>query len=134
LQRLFEESEENPGVAGLGLLRGRVRLLPPGVKVPHIGWNQVEAMKDSALLADIPDGSAFYFVHSYVVVPTRPADVLTVTDYGVTFTSGVEFENVTAFQFHPEKSSTVGLRIYANFARLVDGAAASGEPGSGGEA
>jgi glutamine amidotransferase len=134
LQLLFEESEENPGVAGLGLLRGRVRLLPPGVKVPHIGWNQVEAMKDSALLADIPDGSAFYFVHSYVVVPTRPADVLTVTDYGVTFTSGVEFENVTAFQFHPEKSSTVGLRIYANFARLVDGAAASGEPGSGGEA
>jgi glutamine amidotransferase len=119
LQLLFEQSQESLGVAGLGLLRGDVRLLPAGVKVPHIGWNQIEAMAESDLLEGIPDGSAFYFVHSYVVVPTRPADVLTVTDYGVTFTSGIEFQNVAAFQFHPEKSSTLGLRLYRNFARRV---------------
>jgi imidazole glycerol-phosphate synthase subunit HisH len=133
LQLLFEESEESPGVAGLGLLRGNVRLLPSGVKVPHIGWNQVEVMKEASLLEGIPDCSAFYFVHSYIVVPTRPADVLTVTDYGVTFTSGVEFENVTAFQFHPEKSSTLGLRVYQNFAKRVDGASSPAESAWGGD-
>lgn len=117
LQLLFERSEENPGVAGLGLLRGDVRLLPPGVKVPHIGWNQVDLVEDSDLFVGIPDGTAFYFVHSYVVVPARPADVLTTTDYGVTFASGVARENLAAFQFHPEKSSTLGLRLYENFAR-----------------
>lgn len=132
LQLLFEQSQENPGVAGLGLLRGDVRLLPAGVKVPHIGWNQIEAMAESDLLEGIPDGSAFYFVHSYVVVPTRPADVLTVTDYGVTFTSGIEFENVAAFQFHPEKSSTLGLRLYRNFARRV-GVPGAATPARGGD-
>lgn len=117
LQLLFERSEENPGVAGLGLLRGDVRLLPPGVKVPHIGWNQVDLVEDSDLFVGIPDGTAFYFVHSYVVVPARPSDVLTTTEYGVTFASGVARENLAAFQFHPEKSSTLGLRLYENFAR-----------------
>lgn len=119
LQLLFERSEESPGVPGLGLVQGDVRRLPPDLKVPHIGWNQVECMKDSDLLADIPEGSAFYFVHSYAVVPARPADVLTITEYGVTFVSGIERENVAAFQFHPEKSSTLGLRLYENFARRV---------------
>jgi glutamine amidotransferase len=117
LQLLFEASEESPGVAGLGLVRGDVRRLPPGQKIPHIGWNQVEMVKDSTVLDGVPDMSAFYFVHSYAVVPTRPADVLTITEYGSTFVSGVEYENVTAFQFHPEKSSVLGLRIYENFAR-----------------
>lgn len=121
LQLLFEKSEESPGKAGLGLLRGDVRRLPPGAKVPHIGWNQAEIMRDSDLLQGIPDLTAFYFVHSYVVVPERPEDVLTITEYGTTFVSGVEVGNVTAFQFHPEKSSTLGLKVYENFARRVAG-------------
>ncbi len=119
LQLLFERSEENPGVPGLGILKGEVRLLPPGMKVPHIGWNQVDLVEDCDLFDGIPDGTAFYFVHSYVVVPARPADVLTTTDYGVTFASGVALGNLAAFQFHPEKSSTLGLRLYENFARRV---------------
>jgi glutamine amidotransferase len=121
LQLLFESSEESPGVEGLGLVRGQVRRLPPGPKIPHIGWNQVEMVKESYLLEDVPDMSAFYFVHSYVVVPTRPTDVLTITEYGCTFVSGVEHANVAAFQFHPEKSSALGLRVYENFARHVAG-------------
>lgn len=117
LQLLFEESEESPGVMGLGVLKGDVRRLPPGLKVPHIGWNQIEIAKESALLDGIANGSAFYFVHSYVVVPRRPQDVLTFTEYGCGFVSGVERGNVAAFQFHPEKSSGLGLRLYRNFAR-----------------
>jgi imidazole glycerol-phosphate synthase subunit HisH len=120
LQLLFEASEEDPGISGLGLIRGDVRALPPTVKVPHIGWNQVEVCTCSDLFSDIPDGSAFYFVHGYAVVPRSPGDVLAMTDYdGVTFVSAVEVGNVAAVQFHPEKSSTLGLRFYRNFARRV---------------
>jgi imidazole glycerol-phosphate synthase subunit HisH len=126
LQVLFEASEEDPGVAGLGIVPGDVRALPATVKVPHIGWNQVEPCIDSDLLDGIPEGSAFYFVHSYAVVPRSPGDVLAMTDYdGVTFVSAIEIENVVGVQFHPEKSSTIGLRLYRNFARragLVAGA------------
>jgi glutamine amidotransferase len=118
LQLLFESSEEDPGVRGLGLVRGDVRALPPTVKVPHIGWNQVETCICSDLMDGIPDGSAFYFVHGYAVVPRSPGDVLAMTDYdGVTFVSAVEVDNLAAVQFHPEKSSTLGLRFYRNFAR-----------------
>jgi imidazole glycerol-phosphate synthase subunit HisH len=117
LQLLFESSEEDPGVPGLGLVRGDVRKLPPRVKVPHIGWNQANACTCSDLLDGIPDGSAFYFVHSYAVVPRNPADVLTMTEYGVSFVSAIEVDNVAGVQFHPEKSSTLGLRFYRNFAR-----------------
>jgi imidazole glycerol-phosphate synthase subunit HisH len=118
LQLLFETSEEDRGVPGLGLIRGDVRALPSTVKVPHIGWNQAELCTCSGLFEDIPDGSAFYFVHSYAVVPRSPGDVLCMTDYdGVTFVSGIETGNLAAVQFHPEKSSTLGLRFYRNFAR-----------------
>lgn len=118
LQVLFEASEEDPGVAGLGVVRGDVRALPSTVKVPHIGWNQAEVCTCSDLFDDIPEGSAFYFVHSYAVVPRSPGDVLTMTDYdGVTFVSAIEVDNVVGVQFHPEKSSTLGLRFYRNFAR-----------------
>ncbi len=124
LQLLFEASEEDPGVPGLGLLRGDVRALPASVKVPHIGWNQAELCTCSDLFEGIPGGSAFYFVHSYAVVPRSPGEVLCMTDYdGVTFVSGIETDNLAAVQFHPEKSSTLGLRFYHNFARragLVD--------------
>jgi glutamine amidotransferase len=118
LQLLFEQSEEDPGVPGLGLIRGDVRALPPKVKVPHIGWNQAELCGCSDLFEGIPDGSAFYFVHSFAVVPRNPGDVMCMTDYdGVTFVSGIETGNVAAVQFHPEKSSTLGLGFYRNFAR-----------------
>jgi glutamine amidotransferase len=118
LQLLFEGSEEDPGVPGLGLVRGDVRALPLTVKVPHIGWNQAEACTCSDLFDGIPEGSAFYFVHGYAVVPRSPGDVLAVTEYdGVTFVSAIEVDNVAAVQFHPEKSSTLGLRFYRNFAR-----------------
>lgn len=118
LQLLFEASEEDPGVSGLGVVRGDVRALPSTVKVPHIGWNQAEACTCSDLFDGIPECSAFYFVHGYAVVPRSPGDVLAMTDYdGVTFVSAVEVDNVAAVQFHPEKSSVLGLRFYHNFAR-----------------
>jgi len=120
LQLLFEASEEDPGVPGLGLVRGDIRALPPTVKIPHIGWNQAEFCTCSELFDGIPDCSAFYFVHSYAAVPRCPGDVLTITDYdGVKFVSAVETGNIAAVQFHPEKSSTLGLRFYRNFARLA---------------
>jgi len=115
---LFEGSEEDPGSCGLGLVRGDVRALPDRVKVPHIGWNQAEFCRDSDLFDEIPDSTAFYFVHGYAVVPRSPSVVLTMTDYdGVAFVSSIEMDNITAVQFHPEKSSTMGLRFYRNFAR-----------------
>ena len=117
LQMLLDGSEEDPGVPGLGLVPGDVRALPSTVKVPHVGWNQVEVCTCSDLFADIPGGSAFYFVHGYAAVPRSPGDVLAVTDYdGVSFVSAVEVDNVAGVQFHPEKSSTLGLRFYRNFA------------------
>jgi glutamine amidotransferase len=134
LQLLFESSEEDPGVPGLGLIRGDVRSLPSTVKVPHIGWNQAELCGCSDLFEDIPDGSAFYFVHSYAVVPRSPGDVMCMTEYdGVTFVSGIETGNVAAIQFHPEKSSTLGLRFYRNFARKA-GLAVGPDPAGAGEA
>lgn len=118
LQVLFECSEEDPEVPGLGIIPGEVRALPPTVKVPHIGWNQVEACTCSDLFEGIPAGSAFYFVHGYAAVPRSPGEVLCMTEYqGVRFVSGVEAGNVAGVQFHPEKSSCLGLRFYRNFAQ-----------------
>lgn len=120
-QLLCEESEESPGVSGLGVLPGRVLRFPPSVKVPHMGWNDVRATRDHPVLAGVEDGSFFYFVHSFYVVPERREDVLTTTEYGPTFASGAAFGKVVAFQFHPEKSSQAGLRILDNFARWCTG-------------
>ncbi len=118
LQVLFEGSEEDPGVSGLGVVPGEVRALPATVKVPHIGWNQVEVCTCSDLFEGIPGGSAFYFVHGFAAVPRSPGDVLCMTDYdGVRFVSGIEVGNVAGVQFHPEKSSSLGLRLYRNFAQ-----------------
>ncbi|MFA5802615.1 MAG: imidazole glycerol phosphate synthase subunit HisH [Thermoleophilia bacterium] len=117
LDLLFEESDEHGLHKGLGLLPGRVELLPTGLKIPQIGWNQVSIRKESPLLEDIPDGSSFYFVHSYAVVPHEESDILCTTDYGCTFVSAVERGNIAAFQFHPEKSSSLGLTILRNFAK-----------------
>jgi glutamine amidotransferase len=117
LDLIFEESDEHGLHQGLGFLPGRVELLPTKLKIPHIGWNQANIRKESKLLKDIPDGSYFYFVHSFAVVPRRESDILCETDYGCDFVSAVEHENVAALQFHPEKSSSLGLTILRNFAQ-----------------
>ena len=119
-QIIFESSEEGQGVTCLGLVPGTVRRLPGGQKVPQIGWNTVKLRTPHPLLDGVPDESYFYFVHSFYVDPTDPADIVGETDYGVTFASIVGRGNVFATQFHPEKSAGIGLRIYRNFARLCD--------------
>ncbi len=117
-QLLFEESEESPGVDGLGILRGRVVRFPNGVKVPHMGWNDIRFARTHPVLEGIEEGSFFYFVHSYYVVPAQTDVTLTITAYGDDFASGVAERDLVAFQFHPEKSSSSGLRILDNFARI----------------
>lgn len=118
-QLLFDASEEWGLTEGLGIFPGRVRRLPEGLKVPHMGWNQVEAARPDPLLAGIPDGSSFYFVHSYYVDPAEPDLPLAITDYGVRFASVVGRGKVYGIQFHPEKSSALGLQIIKNFGEMV---------------
>lgn len=118
-QLLFESSEEWGVHPGLGVFRGTVRRLPPGLKVPHMGWNEVEIARPSPLLAGIPDRTRFYFVHSFYVDPVEEDIVLGRTDYGVRFASAVGRGRVFGIQFHPEKSSAWGLRILENFGRMV---------------
>lgn len=118
LHLLFDSSEEFGFHEGLHIFPGNVRLLPPGLKVPHMGWNQIELQKQDPLLKDIPDGSMFYFVHSYYVDPGDSQVTATLTEYGIKFTSIASMDNVWGIQFHPEKSSSVGLRILKNFGEL----------------
>ena len=120
LQLLFEESEESPGVEGLGILKGKIVRIPesPGLKIPHIGWNSLRLRPESRLFQGIPDGSYVYFVHSYYMQPENSAIVAAVTEYGQDLAVAVETGNLFACQFHPEKSSEVGLRILQNFASL----------------
>jgi glutamine amidotransferase len=120
LQILFEDSEEHGPVAGLGILRGHVVRFPHGrLKVPHIGWNQVAGGEDEPLLAGIPRAAHFYFIHSYVAVPSEARQVALTCDYGGPFCAAVREGNLFACQFHPEKSQAVGLRLLANFARAA---------------
>jgi glutamine amidotransferase len=119
MQLLFEESEEQGQNQGLGLLAGKVVLFQhPGVKVPQIGWNQVQVSKPSGLMSGIKDGDYFYFNHGYYCIPEDANDVLTMTDYGVSFASSVERETIIGVQFHPEKSQQIGLQILKNFVDL----------------
>ena len=118
LQLLLEGSDE--GVEpGLGLLKGRVRRLPPGLKIPHMGWNRVELNRDHPVFEGVPGGSYFYFVHSYYADPEDRGLVAGTTTYGVEFCSAVAWDNVAAVQFHPEKSGDTGLMLYRNFVGLV---------------
>ncbi|MBI5880266.1 MAG: imidazole glycerol phosphate synthase subunit HisH [Chloroflexi bacterium] len=119
MQLLFDESEELGQYAGLSLLPGQVKRFSGGVKVPHIGWNQVQVVRDTPLLADVPSGSYAYFVHSYYCVPARAADTCATTEYDGDFASVVARDNIYGFQFHPEKSQQVGLQMLRNFARLA---------------
>jgi glutamine amidotransferase len=122
LQMLFEHSEEGD-VPGLGLFAGRVRRFPAaetvakGLKVPHMGWNEVAQAEAHPLWRNIPDGGRFYFVHSYYVEPSEPSAIAGSTVYGIPFTSAVARANIFAVQFHPEKSAQAGLQLLGNFMR-----------------
>ncbi len=117
LQLLFESSEETPGVEGLGILKGKIRRIPDeeGLKIPHIGWNDIKISPESRLFAGIPDGSYVYFVHSYYLSAEDKDVVAATTEYGTHIHAAVECGNVFAAQFHPEKSGDVGLAILDNF-------------------
>ena len=120
LQLLFEESDESPGVRGLGLLEGKIRKIPEGEgrKVPQIGWNDISLNPASRLFAGVPDHSYVYFVHSFYLDAKNRTEVAATTEYGVRIDAAVEAGNVYACQFHPEKSSDVGLKILTNFVNL----------------
>ncbi len=120
LQLMFEESEESPGVKGLGLFPGKIVKIPPtdGLKIPQMGWNSLEINPRSRLLKGIPDGTFVYFVHSYYPALQNPDDSIARITYGIPFDVAVERENVFATQFHPEKSGEWGLKILENFASL----------------
>ena len=119
MQLLFEESEEMGRHPGLGLLPGRVVRFPAGeLKVPHVGWNRLDAPQGD-LLAGVDDGAYAYFVHSYYVVPEDTTGILATTEYGVEFASVVGRGRLWGAQFHPEKSQEIGLRMLKNYARLV---------------
>jgi glutamine amidotransferase len=117
MQFLFESSNEMGTHAGLGILPGVVRRFPEfkDRKVPHMGWNTLQARKESQLLRGLPDNPYAYFVHSYYCEPTSPDDVLIEVDYGIRFTAAVAHEHIYGVQFHPEKSQIVGLQILRNF-------------------
>ncbi len=117
LQLLFDTSSEDGEHTGLGLLPGRVIRFAaqPGLKVPHMGWNTLSITKRAPLLAGLPAAPSVYFVHSYHAVPDDPDHIAAFADYPDPFPAVVWRDNLTACQFHPEKSQAVGLRIYANF-------------------
>lgn len=120
LQILFAGSEEDPGVPGLGIFPGMVRrLVAPGLKVPHMGWNSLMSAGASPLFAGLPENPYVYFVHSYHAVPDDPALITAWTEYGGRVTAAVGRGNVHAVQFHPEKSGDAGLKILANFKELA---------------
>ena len=118
LQLLFESSEESPGVEGLHVLDGIVKRIPDGegIKVPHIGWNSLDFPNEGRLFKGIDEGAFVYFVHSYYLQAKEPSIVTATTEYGCHIHASVEKDNIFACQFHPEKSSTVGLKILKNFA------------------
>ncbi|MBQ4275167.1 MAG: imidazole glycerol phosphate synthase subunit HisH [Lachnospiraceae bacterium] len=117
LQLMFESSEENPGVEGLSLLKGKIVRLPEGDdrKIPHMGWNSLEFPKKSKLFEGVVKGSFVYFVHSYYLQAEDENVVAAISKYGADIHAAVEWENIYATQFHPEKSSAVGLKILSNF-------------------
>lgn len=120
-QILFEKSEESPDFKGLCILEGKVVRFKfdrkQNLKVPHMGWNQINIKKQSSMLDGIQNKSWFYFVHSYYPVPKDPSIIAITSNYGIEFAAAIEYKNIFASQFHPEKSSDHGLRIIKNFAQ-----------------
>ncbi len=119
LQLLCDTGYEDGEWEGLHLVGGECTRLPAGVKVPHMGWNTVEYPNPSRLFDGVPESTAFYFVHSYRLEPADETAIIGSTEYGVRFASAVQSGNVHAVQFHPEKSSSAGLRVLANFGSIV---------------
>jgi glutamine amidotransferase len=115
MQMLFEGSDESPDVPGLGAIVGRVTRLPSSVRLPQIGWNTLEIAPGSRLCAQLPDPAWLYFVHSYAPEPADNAVVAAWSEYGRRFVAAIERGPVWATQFHPEKSSAVGMRLIQNF-------------------
>lgn len=120
LQLLFERSEESPGVEGLGILKGEILRIPetPGLKIPHMGWNSLDFRNNGRLFENLPEESYVYFVHSYYLRAADEKIVTAVTEYGTQIHASVEQGNVFACQFHPEKSSDVGIQILKNFVAI----------------
>lgn len=120
LQLMFESSEESPSAEGLGLLKGRILRFPdrPGFKVPHMGWNSLDIRPDSRLFSGISPGEYVYFVHSYYLKAENEEAVAAAAEYGVRIHAAVEWGNLYACQFHPEKSGDTGLKILKNFVDL----------------
>ena len=120
LQLLFETSDETPGVQGLGILKGKIKRIPDNgeLKIPHIGWNSLSFPNKGRLYEGIPQESYVYFVHSYYLDAEDKGIVVATTEYGTTVHASVEQGNVFACQFHPEKSSSVGLKILDNFLKI----------------
>ncbi len=120
LQLLFERSDESEGVQGLGILKGEIVRIPdaPELKIPHIGWNSLTFPRESRLFQGLPEDSYVYFVHSYYLKAADESIVTATTEYGTLIHASVEKDNVFACQFHPEKSSDVGLTILKNFLEI----------------
>ncbi len=120
LQLLFDESEEMGRHKGLGLMSGKVVRFPErnDLRIPHMGWNALRIRKRDPLFQDVPDGAMVYFVHSYFPVPDDPSVIAATTEHGVEFVSAIAVDNIFGTQFHPEKSSQVGLQILRNFLAL----------------
>lgn len=120
LQVLFEHSMEGAKSPGLGIFKGSVEKIPDGVKIPHMGWNRIKIIKkESRLFKGIVSGESFYFVHSYHAVCTDKEIISSTTDYGTDIVSSIERGNAYAVQFHPEKSSTFGLKVLKNFVEIA---------------
>jgi glutamine amidotransferase len=119
LQILFTSTEEGGGHECLGIIPGRVRRLPSGLKIPHMGWNQVRQLSSHPIFEGIPDEANFYFVHSYYVAPEDKSLVAGETEYGIRFCTAIARGNLVATQFHPERSGEIGLKLYDNFIRLA---------------
>lgn len=119
LQLMFEKSEEAPDVKGLGLFKGTIVKIPDrGLKIPHMGWNDIEVVKDSRILHNIGENPFVYFVHSYYLNASDESVVSAYTNYGERLGIAVEKDNVFATQFHPEKSGETGMKILKNFINL----------------
>ncbi len=123
LQLLFPKSFESPGSEGLDILKGEIRKIPngEGLKIPHMGWNSIKILKKDGIFKDIEDGAYVYFVHSYYLDAEDKNIVSAQTEYGVTIDAAVNCGNVTATQFHPEKSGDVGLKMLDNFVKMCGG-------------
>ena len=120
MQLFFDESEESPGVSGLGILKGKFKKIPKisDIKIPHIGWNSLEMPKQSRILKDIGDEPYVYFVHSYYLEAENKEDVSAYSIYGQKIAVAAEKDNIFLTQFHPEKSGDIGLKILKNFIEL----------------